>query len=289
MVAAQVLDMAPLTDENIPQFMEALAVLYSAYPDLNDAGFNGYGTWNVKNYAPVVLNYTTGYSHALAIMGETVSKMQDLFAATAAKLESLNGTSLYISLTYYSFETYASYYSTLSGGLGPVGAGIAFGSRLLDRAALTHPDLPTMLNITAGTYPEFVVNSFCLVGGGRVFEDASDPYSGVQPGWRTSYIHNIVYRGWAAGASEEEITAIHDDVTNVKVEAMRRIAPDTGCYMNEADRLDPNYLVNFYGGNLGKLQKIKGELDSLHVFYCPTCVGSESWKEEESGRLCRVS
>ena len=43
-VVAQVFAMAPLTDGNIPQFMDALATIYGSYPDLNDGGFSGYGS-----------------------------------------------------------------------------------------------------------------------------------------------------------------------------------------------------------------------------------------------------
>lgn len=82
--------------------------------------------------------------------------------------------------------------------------------------------------------------------------------------------------------------AIRKDITTVKVQAMKDLAPDTGCYMNEADRYDPEYLMDFYGEHLGRLSEIKLKYDPLDVFYCETCVGSEKWKADEEGRLCRV-
>jgi hypothetical protein len=287
-VSAQVLAMAPLTDANISEFMEALEILYSSYPTLNDGGFNGYGSWMVQSYAPVVGNSTTGYNHALAIMGKSISDAQALFGPVAAKLAPYNGTSLSITTTYYSFPTYASYYSALSGGQGPVGSEAALGSRLLDRASLTGPGLAQMLNITAGSPGEFTVNNLCLVGGGQVFADAADQNSGVNPGWRTSYVHNIVARGWAPGTSEAEKSAIHADITNVKTQAMKAIAPNTGCYMNEADRFDADYLNDYYGANVANLQNVKAKYDPLMVFYCPTCIGSDNWGEDSTGRLCHT-
>jgi hypothetical protein len=43
--------------------------------------------------------------------------------------------------------------------------------------------------------------------------------------------------------------------------------------MNEADRLDPNYEVNFYGTHFLPLSAIKLIYDPLSLLYCPTCVG----------------
>jgi hypothetical protein len=112
--------------------------------------------------------------------------------------------------------------------------------------------------------------------------------SGLNPAWRKSYFSHIVARGWAPGSSEEVKTAVQRDITYNKVPALQKQAPDTGCYMNEADRLDPDWQVNFYGEHYERLLKIKQRRDPDGVFYCPTCVGSAEWSEDEEGRLCRV-
>lgn len=39
--------------------------------------------------------------------------------------------------------------------------------------------------------------------------------------------------------------------------AMQRFAPDTGVYMNQADRNDPDYVDNFYRDNLASLLAAK--------------------------------
>ena len=90
-----------------------------------------------------------------------------------------------------------------------------------------------MLNATAGRPEQFTSNNIVFVGGGQVFNDANDPYSGVNPAWRRSYLHHIVARGWALGSDETMVGAVHRDITDVKVGAMRDLAPSTGCYMNE--------------------------------------------------------
>ncbi|MCJ1353685.1 MAG: hypothetical protein MMC33_003672 [Icmadophila ericetorum] len=288
-VSAQLLAMAPLTGGDTLAFMEALAVIYAAYPDLSDGGFSGYGSWSIASPTPIFASYTIGMVHAIAIFNKSIGYAENLFAPIAEKLQPYRNTSLYISTTYSSFPTYDAYYNALSGANVPVSASFAGGSRLLDRPSLTAnaTALKQMLNVTAGTPDQYTSNNICLVGGGQVFADAKDPYSGVNPAWRTAYVHNIVARGWESpGTDAATITAIRDDITSVKVQAMKDLAPNTGCYMNEADRLDPEYEADFYGGHLARLEAIKEEYDSEGVFYCPTCIGSKNWIVEETGRLC---
>ncbi|CZT06861.1 related to isoamyl alcohol oxidase [Rhynchosporium graminicola] len=290
-VVAQTFAMAPYNDTYIPQFMEALAILYDSYADLNDGGYSGYGSWAVQSYAPVLSNTTflTGYQHVLAVFNQSLSSAQTTFAPIAARLVPYNSSSLFISTTYYTFPSYQSYYNTLSGFQSAVGTSGAVGSRLLDRRALAlSPALKTMLNTTAGLPGQFTQTNLCLVSGGQVFADAAqDPLSGVNPAWRTAYVHSIVARGWAPGSSEEEIQAVHEDITTTKIGALRKLAPGTGSYMNEADRMDPLFLRDFYGASLERLREVKRRVDGGDLFYCPTCVGSEEWFEEGGGRLCR--
>lgn len=286
-ISAQTLSIAPLADSHIPEFMAALVLVYSEYPDLNDAGLSGYGSWAVQSYAPVVGNFTTGYQHALAVFGKSTDEARSSLSPLMSKLEQYN-SSLVISSTYLSFPTYAIYYQTLSGNKMTAGNGNgAVGSRLLDRTALTSSlvDLSEMLNITAGSPGQFTSTSVALVGGGQVF--VPDSSSGLNPSWRSSYVHNIVSRGWAVGTGGAIVQDISNDITYTKVGAMKKLAPNTGCYMNEADRSDPEYLQDFYGKSLLKLQEVKKEFDGGNVFYCPTCVGNERWVEDSNGRLCR--
>lgn len=293
-IAAQVFGFAPLSANDTPTFMAAVNTIYSAYPNLSDVGFSGYGSWSL--YSPTSLvpgtNSSTGFIHSIAIFNKTITQAQALFAPFAREFEKYNDTRLHMTTRYLQFSSYASYYSTLSDVVGPVGSSSgALGSRLLGREALTeNPSaLKTMLNITAGTPEQATSNNIVFVGGGRVFEDASDPYSGVNPAWRQTYVHNIVARGWPAGASNATIAAIHDDITNIKTTAMKRLAPDTGCYMNEGDRFDADFLRDFYGSNREKLGDIKRRYDPHSVLYCPTCVGSEDWVENAEGVLCRAA
>ncbi|KAM0722061.1 hypothetical protein Q7P37_002987 [Cladosporium fusiforme] len=291
-VSAQVqsVAIAPLSG-NTSVLLDAITTLYSAYPDLNDAGYAGYGSWSIASPAPLFANFTAGYVHGFYTFNKTVQEAQDAFAPTLEKLLPFNGTSLFISVTYESFDDYWTFYRDIVSVEPPVGSNAALGSRLFSRDSVQNDTahLRDMLEVTAGAPEEFTSNNFELVSGGQVFQDAADPYSGLNPAWRKSYFSNIVARGWAPGSSEEIQSAVRRDITYNKVAAMEKQAPDTGAYMNEADRLDPNWQRNFYGDNYERLLEIKQRRDPNGVFYCPTCVGSAEWEEDHGGRLCRVS
>ncbi|KAL9598097.1 MAG: hypothetical protein Q9219_004728 [cf. Caloplaca sp. 3 TL-2023] len=244
-MTAQQLSFAPLNSTCMPDFMKAVELLHNAYPYLLDNGFSGYGSWSIASPTPLVYNYnytlggdiqanfTTGFTHTISIFKQTPEAAQSIFAPVLRQLAPFNGRSLFFNLTYSSFPTYASFYTALSGIESPIGSSAAVGSRLLDRKALTWPRLNQTLEVLAGTPEQFTSVNLVLVGGGQIAQDGADPFSGVNPAWRTSYLHNIVARGWAPGADAATRDAIYGDITNVKVRAMKDLAPSTGAYMNE--------------------------------------------------------
>ncbi|KAI4251535.1 MAG: hypothetical protein L6R42_008344 [Xanthoria sp. 1 TBL-2021] len=299
-VSAQQLSFAPLNSSYMPHFMKAVELIHNAYPDLSNQGFSGYGSWALRSPTPLVYNYnytlgedvqsnfTTGFTHTIAIFGKSAEEAQSIFAPVASNLASSFGQTLFFNTTYSSFPTYAAYYTALSGIASPIGSSAALGSRLLDRKALTSPQLGETLQKVVGEPEQYTSVNIVFVGGGQVAADGADPYSGVNPAWRTSYVHNIVARGWAPDADEDARREVYRDITDVKVQAMKALAPGTGAYMNEGDRFDTDYLQDFYGQHAAKLAYIKRKYDPSDLFYCPTCIGSERWREDEMGRLCRV-
>lgn len=287
---AQHVALAPLSS-NTSALLDAIAILWSAYPDLNDAGYAGYGAWGIDAAAPFFANFTSGYVHGFYTFGDNVTQAEAeaAFAPVRARLEPFNGTSLFVSVGYVTYPSYWPFYRAESGTEPAVGSPAIVGSRLFDRAALQDnaTALRGMLDVLAGAPGQGVTNDVELVGGGQVFADAGDVDSGVNPAWRSSYMSNIVSRAHLPSDTAAEVRAKERDITDVKVPAMKRVAPHTGAYMNEANRNDPEWMRDFYGGHWGRLSEIKEKYDLKGVFYCPTCVGSEAWVVEASGALCR--
>lgn len=67
---------------------------------------------------------------------------------------------------------------------------------------------------------------------------------------------------------------------------MRKLAPDTGAYVNEADPNEPDFQHAFWGTNYDRLLSIKREVDPTDVLWCSPCVGNERW-EVVDDMLCQ--
>ena len=239
-VVSQSLSIIPVgtSTKSTDAFFDAMSILYSEFPKLSDAGFSGYGSWTTFGYQPITQNSTAGYIHSIAIFNSSIAAAKEAFRPTLAKLHPYGSAGLSILVTYTSYPDYATYYAAESGVQQPVGTNAALTSRFLDHKALTSniSQLTQTLRVIAGTADQTTSINIEFVGGGQVANDRADSLSGVNPAWRDAYVHNIVARGWADGTPAQDIQAIRNDITYVKGMAMKHLAPDTGCYMNEVNR-----------------------------------------------------
>jgi len=108
----------------------------------------------------------------------------------------------------------------------------------------------------------------------------------MNPAWRKSLVSMIVVETWPDGIPQSAIDTIFSDITNVKVEALRKLSPETGAYFNEPDSYEPDWQKTFFGNNYARLRNIKNRYDPKHVLWCRRCVGSEALTERPDGRLC---
>ena len=287
-IDVQHLAIGALKQTNTSGLLDAVAIISSGIPDMMDAGYAGYGSWSINSPTPLFANFLAGYVHGIYMFGKSQAAAKKAFDATRKRLLPYNGTSLFISESYVSYPNYWAFYEAESGVEPPVGTESALGSRLLDRKALTSDfaALRKTIGTIAGKQGEFTSNNVEFVAP-RIDLGSSDG-AGILPAWRTAYFNNIVARGWAPGTPESAKEVIRHDITYNKVQALKQLAPQTGVYMNEGDRLDPDFKVDFYGSNYNQLLAIKNKYDRASVFYCPTCVGSDEWGLDGSGRLCRV-
>ncbi|KAK5110556.1 hypothetical protein LTR62_005748 [Meristemomyces frigidus] len=84
-VTVQHLAIAPLTT-NISTLLNTVTTLFHDFPDLNDAGYAGYGTWPISQPNPLFATFTAGYVHGTYMMNSTLAAAQTRFAPTLAKL-----------------------------------------------------------------------------------------------------------------------------------------------------------------------------------------------------------
>lgn len=82
--------------------------------------------------------------------------------------------------------------------------------------------------------------------------------------------------------------ALQRKMTDVYIPSLKALSPGSGAYLNEADFLEPDWQQSFYGANYERLKAIKRKYDPNSIFYATTAVGSDEWKVDGGGRLCRV-
>lgn len=78
---------------------------------------------------------------------------------------------------------------------------------------------------------------------------------------------------------------------------MKYAAPGGGAYMNEHNRLDPEWKYIYWGpsSNYDRLRTVKTKYDPKELLWCYYCVGREGWIELNSnkaygcGPLCQTN
>lgn len=282
-IAVQRLEVVPISG-NTSALLDAVTVLFQLYPAMHQAGFAGYGYWHLDSLQPIFGNTSLGYYHDFWNIGQTVQQAKAAFAPMRRALEKLQDI-VTINETYQSYLDYWSMYAAESGLNDPVGNEAAITSRLFDPKSVTDfRNVRLYIDIASGQPQDYVANVIELVSGQRIGEDA---YSGLHPAWRTSPFVHLIGWGWASGSSEEIKAYVRNNVTSVKGAAQKRLAPDTGGYMNEGDRMDPQWKETFYGDKYEGHLATKRKYDPEGLFYCPTCVGSDEWVDRAETPLCR--
>ncbi|KAL8698041.1 MAG: hypothetical protein Q9201_006788 [Fulgogasparrea decipioides] len=117
---------------------------------------------------------------------------------------------------------------------------------------------------------------------------AGDVYNAVLPAWRSTLLEVVLQVDISPDASLSELYALQRKMTDEWVPQLEAISPGSGCYLNEADFLEPNWQETFYGANYKRLRAIKAKYDPVDVFYATTAVGSDEWVVEAPGKLCKV-
>lgn len=289
-VAAHHLTIVPSVETaNNSAMLDAIAFMLQEYPGLIDAGVGGYTYWYNHYPTAVVRNSTSGYTHSFWTIGQGEDVARAALDPVVDALRQRYGPSSGL-LIEDDYVTYAGYWPFYYGEMGldsPEGKPLIMSSRLIERhqvadGTAVRAAVEAISDAAPGQY-----NSNCvlMVGGGQVARGAADPLSGLLPAWRRVPYAVVTIREIPLQTSREARRAIDDDML-AKGAYMKKFAPGTGAYMNEADRNDPDYIENFYGPLYESHLAAKRKYDPENHFYCPTCVGAEAFVERPDGPLC---
>jgi hypothetical protein len=97
----------------------------------------------------------------------------------------------------------------------------------------------------------------------------------------------MVLQLWNDTLSADDVQALRKNFTATARPILAELAGGafSGSYSNEADVLEPNFSVTFYGPNYPRLESIKAVYDPKDFFIVPTGVRSEHWDAEG---MCQV-
>lgn len=98
--------------------------------------------------------------------------------------------------------------------------------------------------------------------------------------WRSSLWHVTASKFWNFDSSSAERKNIYHNMSQ-SMDRLRKITPDSGAYLNEADVLEPNPAEAYWGHHYDRLASIKKKYDPHHILDCWQCVG---WKGRSDGR-----
>lgn len=171
----------------------------------------------------------------------------------------------------------------------------AFGSRLFPRSNFASE---TGRNVTFQVFKDTVEAGQIIIGFtmAPTLARGGNADNAVNPAWRSAVIHAITGRRWNLPSTKSAILSARSSFTNGTMQKWRDVTPGSGSYLNEADRLEPNWQQSFWGDKYAKLLQVKSDWDPKTLFWAVNSVGSEGWVVEsvdglpnENGRLCRVN
>lgn len=105
-----------------------------------------------------------------------------------------------------------------------------------------------------------------------------------------SKVHTQVYsnRPWNFTAPVSDMVTLQRKMTDEYIPWLKALTPGSGVYMSEADFQEPDWQQTFYGANYARLLSIRNKFDPESIFYAPTAVGSDKWKVDSRGALCKT-
>ncbi|THV00612.1 FAD binding domain-containing protein [Dendrothele bispora CBS 962.96] len=151
----------------------------------------------------------------------------------------------------------------------PTGVPYSYASRLIpdtnfDSEEAQKELLDTTLEVAAGHDSWFGFATTPYLYGENVNTSAT-------PAWRNSLWHAIIQDNWNFNTTASQQLQILRNLSS-SVDGYRRIAPNSGSYLNEADIFEPDFAQSFWGTNYNRLISIKEKYDPDHLLDCWHCV-----------------
>ncbi|KAI0871046.1 FAD binding domain protein [Hypoxylon argillaceum] len=271
------------TSDNDENFWKGIEAFHTALPGLVDSGATA--LYSLTNDSFTVVPVTSP--------GSTAQQMNALLQPFQAKMKALN---ISVALTITSFPTFLEHFNYY---LGPLPTGlpvvniidVTLSGRLIPRRvvqnATSNAGLIDALKLSVRPGGGFVTGGVAINAAHSVAKNNAAS-NAVLPAWRDAIVTILAFSPWDYKGTLASNNEAQDYTLDVTIPALKALAPDGGAYLNEANRLQPDWKEAFYGVNYDRLRAIKKVYDPNDLFYGNTAVGSEAWVPDSDGRLCRA-
>ena len=219
----------------------------------------------------------------------------DLLQPYRSQLESLN---IHFDFASYTPQTYYEHYNAVNGPL-PLGVyptSELFNSRLIPRAVTQDQSRAKSLTdaMLKGIASDPEAGFFFGCSAQNVKDSPQHPDNAVVSYWRDGVAICITIAIYDWSLPEAQMMRRRQHMADVITPMIEAETQDSGAYLNEADPLvyppdnPAHWQKAFYGDNYPKLKQIKQKYDPDSIFYGNTAVGSEEWRHDKDGRLCKA-
>jgi hypothetical protein len=235
---------------NNDKFWDAMAYMASQFPAISNGGAMCYG-----DVIPGNSSFPTVFSGSFQAPNMNASQTAALLEPIAQYINSTFAPDIISETSSTEWSSYYDWWLQNQDATTPFGIDVIIGSRIFDEKALNHPNFGRIFEtaMSPGGLQMIVV-------GGPGTHALKDDFNAVSPAWRSGYAHIGSYShaplishqklthveltngivtgvGWPPFDPAQEGLEIVDLTYNLTA-ALRELAPDTGCYLNE---------VRFYG------------------------------------------
>lgn len=247
-------------------FWEAISFWHSMARNITDTDAYSYTSYNASHFDMLPLFSPT----------QTREQVLELLAPLHRKLDSLGIKHTTNATTFSGYlPAWQTYFDWTVGG----DTDSHLGSRLIPRSVIQNnlkgfESVVRNITTETGGVQEMTIN----------VKRASNTNNAVNSAWRDVDIFFIIFDI----DPTKTAAAVDDRLTHGWADLLRKVAPDSGTYMNEADVYEVNWQQSFYGDKYPRLLSIKRKYDPTSLFYGTTTVGSEAWQPQADGRLCRT-
>ncbi|CAG8896820.1 unnamed protein product [Penicillium egyptiacum] len=254
-------------------FYEAVSQFHSLLPAMVDQGVTVIYQMTKSVF---IINPITAYNQTT----DDVKAILSPFTSALTKLNIQYKASISEHDSYY--DHYNKYMGPLPWGNLAVGS-YQYGGRLIPRKTLEQNS-----NGMASALRNLTQAGVIAVGVGMNVSAPVNVSNAVFPALRNAAVTMQIGTPWNETAPWSQKLADQHKMTTEYVPQLEAVTPDSGCYQNEANFLQPNWKQTFFGSNYHRLLAVKRKWDPSSFFYALKAVGSDAWSVSESGRMCRA-